>query len=346
MCFLYSAKFAYINYDVREFILLISSKVKESPTGAVDHLKAVSKIISGDELVKYYELSRELYTDPDKVLRDNTKKITIFVLAFLSFFSFWIWQIYFFIFRDDSKIKLKEAERNRSTMENNALSIDIGSGLSLASMTNQLQDSLNSKRWVIFKGWQNNRMLLDVERVRILTGYINAMNITYDAAIQLKAKQVLSGHLVQLLVDSELAKFEKEAKLNAARVRYELKKLEIDAESLDEDLISKKLSNDYTRAQNTSEFLKADLLKKIIEDLNFGEITSAQAWILSKALDPKTPMPDTDFTIKEKMLSEDLEKMKVENRRLKAKAAQEEARAEHSINNIRSFKKRDNDDAA
>ena len=76
--------------------------------------------------------------------------------------------------------------------------------------------------------------------------------------------------------------------------------------------------------------IQGDLLNKIIEDMDFKNITSSQAYVLVKAINPMASF-DVDITAKDAMVEEQLNKLKEENRMLKAQADEEVARANKAV---------------
>lgn len=82
-------------------------------------------------------------------------------------------------------------------------SIDLGE-VTLQGLVAELQSTLTSPKPLIFKGWGNRRLELDIERVRLMNDYINAVIDTGQSFIRLRADALISYEKIQLLAETEL----------------------------------------------------------------------------------------------------------------------------------------------
>lgn len=251
---------------------------------------------------------------------------------------------------------------NSLTQSNDSSVIDMTS-VDLQGVFRSLVATLNSPTPVIFKGWGNKRLELDVDRVRIITSYIQAVQDAGEAFMDLKADAILSFEKLKALTeikknDLKREVRESELKLDLLNAEYEnkirdikvqvdlkeadlnLKKIEIEEREAqikerERELFMKERMNEAkikvmtikTKDESLYARARADLLDRIIQEMDFNNISPSQAFVLINALSPGT-LDDTNFQTKSEMVQQELEKMKAEARYKNAEAKEREATAD------------------
>ncbi|MFW5983181.1 MAG: hypothetical protein ACOCQ4_01675, partial [bacterium] len=110
--------------------------------------------------------------------------------------------------------------------------------LNLLNLSQELEETINSKRWVIFKGWNINRIRLDVERQKWIRNHIEELGKTAESLAQTKANLFVHEQMVQNLIDG----YYKEAEIEA-------KKAEAQIQELDAQIEESKFKQDRIQAE-------------------------------------------------------------------------------------------------
>jgi len=124
------------------------------------------------------------------------------------------------------------------------------SEITLENLVAELQSTLTSPRPLIFKGWGNKRLELDIQRVRLLNDYIEALAETGQSFIRLQADAIVSYEKIQSLAHIELnelrARVRKSAldlmliedqyQLEVTRIRTQTARLELELQQLNNQL--------------------------------------------------------------------------------------------------------------
>lgn len=129
---------------------------------------------------------------------------------------------------------------------NKAKEIDM-SEATLAELSRQLTNCLTAPTPIIFKGWANQRLMLDVERVRILVEYINVIRDAGDSYIKLKADSLISFEKIQILANTELNMLKTSEIVSEIALMKAKKDYVIEVENQKIELESKKLDLDSRR---------------------------------------------------------------------------------------------------
>jgi len=189
---------------------------------------------------------------------------------------------------------------------------------------------------------QSEKIRLERERVNDLLGIIDRAIETNRNIIRYNVDVFITQQTLERLALEHAVNLEKYAR-SILREEDLLAKLHIDnldkvddeAEERKEKIRAIKIANDKviaeidqmkatTRITNT----QADILDRIKTELNLSNITSSQAFVLVKALDPKASA-DTDFAAREAMINADIDRMKAETAKAAAQAEQEKIKTEH-----------------
>lgn len=124
------------------------------------------------------------------------------------------------------------------------------SDITLENLVAELQSTLTAPRPLIFKGWGNKRLKLDVERVRLFNDYIKAVAETGQSFIRLQADAIVSYEKIQSLAHIELNELrasvrksaldllliEDQYQLEVTRIRTQTARLELELKQLNNQL--------------------------------------------------------------------------------------------------------------
>lgn len=206
--------------------------------------------------------------------------------------------------------------------------------LDLLSLAQELQTTIQSKRWVLFKGWSVERARLDAERQGWIIEQIRNLSIATEELARTKANLFLHEQMIQDLINGYYYEAEKRAIERANEIERIKKEHEDHLQRIDDQAESRALENERVRSEikqmraniRLTE-LQGELLSKVIREMDVDNINPSQAFLLVKALNPKGEQ-ETDFHAKQEMLNEELEKMRVENEKLKQEARKEQAEAD------------------
>lgn len=141
------------------------------------------------------------------------------------------------------------------------------SQLTLNALTKKMAYEITKPGPIFFKGWGNQRLLLDVERVEILREYVEAIRDTGDSLLKLHADSVISFEKMQSLVNIERTELrrqlkEAELKIDLMEAEYQttIDKLKIDVSNL-EMTIYERIANVENRNAET-ELILSDIKNK------------------------------------------------------------------------------------
>jgi len=177
------------------------------------------------------------------------------------------------------------------------------------------------KGW-LSKWWTNKKLPYDNDRIGHLTDYVRRVReinseiteMQYQLYIQPKVlENLIQGYELEAMrqADIQVAEHERQiAEINEQRKRDE-----------EETLLLKAQVN---KAVNEARMvgLQADLLDKIITELDINNITPEQAFVLVKALNPEASA-NVDFASQQLMLEAQIDRMKAETLKKKYEAERE-----------------------
>lgn len=154
-------------------------------------------------------------------------------------------------------LRNKEGQLMKSNNNNLPVKREIDmENISLKSLVGELQRVVTSPAPVFFKGWGNRRLELDIERVELMSDYIDAVAEAGQAFIHLKADALISYDKIQLLASAELATLRKSAReaeyslgLLDSEHQLELSEINHKVISLNNDLEKQKLEIEKSKLE-------------------------------------------------------------------------------------------------
>lgn len=226
-----------------------------------------------------------LFFDTDYSVDKMSMFLLILKLAtgWLVCFLFYKYGFYLYRYRLVRQIKQKSDELFKNIFEakmdnNNNLvvsktEIDL-SVIDLTTMVSELNNVLTTSTPIFFKGWGNQRLELDVERVRLINQYIQGVIATGQSFIKLKVDAVVSHEKIKMLAQTELNELKLKAEnselnLKLLNEEYELKitklittkkKLELDIETLEFEIKKNKEEHEMSLRER-EQTLKQQILE-------------------------------------------------------------------------------------
>lgn len=189
---------------------------------------------------------------------------------------------------------------------------------------------------------RSEKIKLERERVNDLLSIIDRAIETNRNIIRYNVDVFITQQTLERLALEHVVNLEKYARSVLreeellARLHIDnLDKVDDDADERKEKIRAIKIANDKVTAeinhmQATTRITnaQADILDRIKTELNLSNITSSQAFVLVKALDPKASA-DTDFAVREAMMNAEIDRMKAETAKAHEQAEQEKTNTEH-----------------
>ena len=186
----------------------------------------------------------------------------------------------------------------------------------------------------IFNGWKHK---LSANRIDTLINYTNRvveLNETVAsghvrvAVLRSSLAGIIRAEKEKLVYAGEQMLAEHEAYLNTLKheeaeraLALEMKSEEIEKIKT-ENYINKIIGEanaEAIKAETRANTARASMLEKLKDEMDLNNISSSQAFVLAKALNPNANT-DIDFSMKEKMFEEELYKARQQNRMTKAEA--------------------------
>lgn len=173
--------------------------------------------------------------------------------------------------------------------------------LNLDNLILQLQQTVNSGKWVVFKGWQNDRLRLDAERQNWIIKHIQNLGLSAEELAKTKASIILSAQMVSDLVNGYYEEARQKFELSAQQHLTALKQEHENRRKMDDEALMRQLHiqekaflNEALKWQaeeqkHKSELakLRASLAEKIISEFSFKNIDARQVFILGKSATDK-----------------------------------------------------------
>ena len=145
------------------------------------------------------------------------------------------------------------------------------SQLTMSALTKKMAYEMTKPGPVFFKGWGNNRLRLDVERVHIMKEYIDSIRDTGESLMELQADAFLSFEKIKALTEEKRYQLKKrvvDSKIafDFAKEEYthKLEMMRLERESLAEDVKYKKAQREQIETQNVIGRLKAEAEYKLM----------------------------------------------------------------------------------
>jgi hypothetical protein len=180
--------------------------------------------------------------------------------------------------------------------ENGVVEYDL-SQLTMSTLTKKMAYEMTKPGPVFFKGWGNSRLLLDVERVRILQQYIDSIRSTGESLMELQADAFLSYEKIKALTEEKRYQFKKRVidskiALDFAKEEYthKLEMLRLERESISEDIKIKRAQREKIETDNIVTHLKAEAEYKLI--IAKSEKEKQIAFILAEAVKYYKDLPN------------------------------------------------------
>lgn len=189
---------------------------------------------------------------------------------------------------------------------------------------------------------QSEKIKLERGRVNDLLGIIDRAIETNRNIIRYNVDVFITQQTLERLALEHAVNLEKYARSILreeellARLHIDnLDKVDDDADERKEKIRAIKIANDkviaeinHMQATTRITNAQADILDRIKTELNLSNITSSQAFVLVKALDPRASA-DTDFAAREAMMNAEIDRMKAETAKTREQAEQEKTNTEH-----------------
>ena len=139
------------------------------------------------------------------------------------------------------------------------------SKLTMEALVKKMAYEMTKPGPIFFKGWSNDRLRLDVERVQILQSYIDSIRSTGESLMELQADAFLSYEKIKTLTEIKRTDLKRQLQqskieLDFAQEEYahRLKMMKLERESFEEDIKMKRAQREQIEMQNVIDKLKAD----------------------------------------------------------------------------------------
>jgi hypothetical protein len=170
--------------------------------------------------------------------------------------------------------------------------------LSLDNLISELHKTVNSGKWVIFKGWQNKRLELDADRQNWIIRHIQNLGLTAEELAKTKASIILSSQMVADLVEGYYEEARQKFELSAQQHLTALKQEHDNRRKMDDEAVMRQLLiqeksflNQSLKWQAEEQKYNSDLAKlraklagKIIDEFSFKNIDARQVFIIIEML--------------------------------------------------------------
>lgn len=225
------------------------------------------------------------------------------------------------------------------------------SNMNLVQLGRQLQENLNSHRpgWIFLKKMQNEKMLLDEERLRAIIAQIQDLRDMNSALLELNAEVYLTqermarivqryrehenfvdaeGHRLSEIAEAkhvnEMLKMEDEIltrqqTIEGLGLENERKKAEI-------EILKAQQSN--LKAQREKEDIRMDLMRKVIEKIDINELPDyLRTFVINSIFNPSQQIT-SEMQLMDDLRKYALRKAEAETRKEEADARKQESQAD------------------
>ena len=218
------------------------------------------------------------------------------------------------------------------------------SKLTMETLVKKMAYEMTKPGPVFFKGWGNNRLRLDVERVQILQSYIDSIRSTGESLMELQADAFLSYEKIKTL--TEIKKTDLKRQLLQSKIEldfakeeftHRLEMMRLERESFEEDIKMKRAQREQIEMQNVIDKLTAEADYKL--SITKSKKEKQIALILAEAVkyykelpnvlksyvavqlgSEQSQNPDSDMELKDKLKDFIARKHKAEARSLEYEA--------------------------
>lgn len=176
--------------------------------------------------------------------------------------------------------------------------IDLGS-LSLEGFFREVATTLNKPSPVIFKGWGNRRFELDVERVYIMSNYIQAVRGACNSFLQLQADIFFAEEKFENFVEQN--KVRAEGDLDLIKEQYKDRKwnMEYERRMKEADLKDREIAQDEKRAHIEEQKARNKFFIMAIKE--FPEMPAPLKAYMFTQVHGRYPEAKRDFEIEDKI---------------------------------------------
>lgn len=145
------------------------------------------------------------------------------------------------------------------------------SQLTLAALTEKMAYEMTKPGPIFFKGWGNNSLRLDVERVRIIQEYIESVRSTADSLMELQADSFLSFEKIKALTQEKRNQLKK--RIIDSKIAYDfaeeeythkIEMMRLERERYNEETLLIKAQREQVEIQNVVQKLKAEADYRLI----------------------------------------------------------------------------------
>ncbi len=238
------------------------------------------------------------------------------------------------------------------------------SKLTMEALVKKMAYEMTKPGPVFFKGWGNNRLRLDVERVQIMKDYIDSIRETGESLMELQSDAVLSFEKIKELTKikrNELKKRLRESEIELdflnEKYKHELEMMRLEREDREEDVKLKRAQRESIEIDNTIRKLRAEAEYKLM--IARGKKEEQVAYILAEAVkyykdlpnilksyvavqlgNERSPNPDTDMELQEQLKQFIIRKHEAETKMLENEADENKAMKETNILKLEREKKK------
>lgn len=206
------------------------------------------------------------------------------------------------------KPTIKNMENSLSQSKNHGMEMIDMSQTNVHDFFRKLVVAINKPNPVIFKGWGNRRLELDVERARILTDYIRQTHIAFGELQELQADILFSHDKIKHLVDMKQAKAAGELDLINAQYKDLMKQY-------DHEQKKREILTDEMRTKVKREEIINNLLE--LANKNWNDIKPEHRDIIISITNPSAQTSVSDYredSIEDLLKLQDVVKKQIENK--------------------------------
>lgn len=170
--------------------------------------------------------------------------------------------------------------------------------LNLDNLIYELQKTVNSGRWIVFKGWQNTRLQLDAQRQSWIIQQIKNLGLTAEEMAKTKASIILNPQIVEDLVEGYYEEARRKFELATQQHLTALKQEHEYRQRMDDEAMMRQLKiqeqsflnqqikweAEFQRQKSQLAGLRAELARKIIDEFSFKNIDARQVFIIIEML--------------------------------------------------------------
>lgn len=241
------------------------------------------------------------------------------------------------------RIKKKENSIMGSSSSNEVQEFDLSS-ITMESLVKKMAYEMTKPVPIFFKGWGNRRLLLDVERVRILGTYVESLQQTGSALMELNADAALSYEKIETLTKIKRNELKEKLKRSQLDLDFAAEEYKYKVESMNLENTERKArirlinaqaqeleyESEGRRLRAIGEYrimiAKSEKEKEIAHILTQGAEAYAklppvlQAYVMTQLGSDNSPNPSTDMEMHEQLKEFIVRKHQAETRKMEYEA--------------------------